>query len=81
MLGRQCRFELSSNPVIAKTMIRILKSMEPAERIEVGNSADEKGTLVSKVEWLLKEGRAYALDEDVGMGHLSDVIKLMSGTS
>ncbi|KAJ3487270.1 hypothetical protein NLG97_g6447 [Lecanicillium saksenae] len=73
--GRKIREELGYDTTIPDYMIQILESMTLEERTQVGTSADEKGTLISKVEWLVKEAKSYRLD---GLESLEEVIELMS---
>ncbi|KAH7110781.1 hypothetical protein B0J13DRAFT_569652 [Dactylonectria estremocensis] len=73
-LGHEVRKELQSDDEIVNVMIGILEHMSLEERVKVGQAADEKGSLISKIEWVREEGKAYCLE---GLADLDVVLEMM----
>lgn len=75
-VGKQIRLDFAHDATVPEVMMEILQDMTPEERVQVGTSADHKGTLLSKVEWVKKEAESYAMDPL--HTSLEEVVKLMS---
>lgn len=73
-IGHEVRKELQDDSSIPDTMIRILTSMTPWERIRAGQNADHKGSLIDKVEWVQSEARGLCLE---GLDTLYSVLFMM----
>ncbi|KUI65896.1 hypothetical protein VM1G_02372 [Cytospora mali] len=74
-VGHEVRKELQCDSDIADIIIRILESMTPEERIRTGKKADDKGTLISKFEWVLDEAEGYCLEGLNGLDRALDMME------
>jgi len=75
-LGHEVRKQFQSDDCLIDAMREIAQSMTPEERLRAGaNNLDNKGTLLSKLEWVQSEADGYCIE---GLD-VSDVVALLRG--
>lgn len=65
-LGSEVRKHFQSDPILQDTILSILESMSPEERIQAGQnvSEPEKPILADKMEWISDQYGSHCMDEE-----------------
>ncbi|GAW16888.1 hypothetical protein ANO14919_063340 [Xylariales sp. No.14919] len=69
-LGREVRMEFQHETCLADIMVCIADSMTPDEQLRAGATADAKGSLAAKLEWVCDETAAHCLAGVEGLRHV-----------
>ncbi|POS72382.1 hypothetical protein DHEL01_v209227 [Diaporthe helianthi] len=74
-VGYEVRKELQHDSHISDVMVRVAESMTPEERLRTGRRADDKGSLISKLEWVRDEAEGYCLKDAEGFARVLELLR------